>query len=103
MQNMLKQAQKMQEEMAEKQAELEEREYTAASGGGAVTAVVDGAHTLLSLSIKPEVADPEDTEMLADLVMAAVNQAIRKAIDTSEEELGKISGGMGIPGMPGLF
>ncbi len=99
MQSMIRQAQKMQEEMARVQAELEEREYTATAGGGAVTAVVDGKHMVKSLEIKPEVVDPEDTEMLADLVMAAVNEAIRTAAETSDTELGKVTGGLSIPGM----
>ena len=99
MQSMLRQAQKMQEEMAKLQEELDTREYTARSGGGAVTAVVDGKHMLKSLEIQPEVADPEDTEMLADLVMAAVNEAIRQAVETSESEMSKVTGGMNLPGM----
>ena len=99
MQSMIKQAQKMQEDMARMQEELDTREFTAAAGGGAVTAVVDGKHMVKSLAIKPEVVDPEDVEMLADLVMAAVNEAIRQAVDTSEAEMGKVTGGMNIPGM----
>ena len=71
----------------------------ARSGGGAVTAVVDGKHLLKSLEIQPEVVDPEDTEMLADLVMAAVNEAIRQAVDTSEAEMSKITGGINMPGL----
>ena len=97
MQQMMKQAQQMQEKMAEVQAELEEREYTAASGGGAVSVTVDGKHFVKSLAIKPDVVDPEDVEMLADLVAAAVNAAIRTAIDTGEEEMSKITGGMKMP------
>lgn len=99
MQSMIKQAQKMQEDMATLQAELETREYTATAGGGAVTAVVDGKHRLTRLDIKPEVVDPEDVEMLADLVMAAVNEASRQAADTSEAEMSKISGGLNMPGL----
>ena len=72
-------------------------------GGGAVTARVDGKHTVLSLTIKPEVIDPEDAEMLADLITAAVNEAIRKAIAESEAEMSKLTGGMSMPGMPGMF
>jgi len=104
MQSLVRQAQKVQEDMQTLQADLDEREYTASSGGGAVTAVVDGTHTVKRLEIKPEVVDPEDVEMLSDLVMAAVNEAIRQAMDTSEAEMAKISGGMpNIPGMGGLF
>ena len=99
MQSMLKQAQKMQEDMARLQEELDAREYTATAGGGAVTAVVDGKHKVKSLEIKPEVVDPEDVEMLADLVAAAVNEAIRQAVETSETEMAKITSGAGRPGM----
>ncbi len=97
MQAMLKQAQKMQEDMASAQAELEQREYTATSGGGMVTATVDGTHLLRSIELKPEAVDPDDTEMLADLIVAAVNEAVRKAQSDSEETLGKITGGMKMP------
>ena len=89
----------MQEDMARLQEELDAREYTTTVGGGAVTAVVDGKHKVKSLEIKPEVVDPEDVEMLADLVMAAVNEGIRQAVDTSQTEMGKITGGAGIPGL----
>ena len=99
MQGMIKQAQKMQEEMARVQEELDAREYTATAGGGAVTATVDGKHMIKNLELKPEVVDPEDVEMLADLVMAAVNEAIRQAVDTSEAEMSKVTGGMNVPGL----
>ena len=99
MQGMIKQAQKMQEDMARVQEELDAREYTAAAGGGAVTATVDGKHMVRKLELKPEVVDPEDVEMLADLVMAAVNEAIRQAVDTSEQEMSKVTGGMNMPGL----
>ena len=99
MQSMLRQAQKMQADMAKLQEELDAREYTARSGGGAVTAVVDGKHRLKTLEIQPEVVDPEDTEMLADLVIAAVNEAVRQAAETSEAEMSKVTGGMNLPGM----
>ncbi len=99
MQAMLRQAQKMQEDVAAKQEELEAREYTATVGGGMVTAVVDGKHMIKSLDISPEAVDPDDIEMLTDLVIAAVNEANRIAADTAEEELGKVTGGMNIPGM----
>ena len=96
---LMRQAQKMQEDMAKLQEELDAREYTARSGGGAVTAVVDGKHRLKTLEIQPEVVDPEDTEMLADLVIAAVNEAVRQAAETSEAEMSKVTGGMNLPGM----
>ena len=99
MQGMIKQAQKMQEEMARVQEELDAREYSATVGGGAVTATVDGKHMLKKLELKPEVVDPEDVEMLSDLVMAAVNEAIRQAVDTSEAEMSKVTGGMNMPGL----
>lgn len=99
MQGMLKQAQKMQEDMARVQEELAEMTYTATVGGGMVTATVDGAHEVKSLEIKPEAVDPDDVEMLADLVMAAVNEAIRKAAADSEEKMGAVTGGMNLPGL----
>ena len=97
MQSMLRQAQKMQEDMAAAQAELEEKEYTATAGGGMVTATVDGKHLVRSLELNPEAVDPEDTEMLADMIMAAVNEAVRKAQADSEETMGKLTGGMNLP------
>ncbi len=99
MQSMMKQAQKMQENMAALQEELNARTYEATAGGGAVTAVVDGTHMVQSLTLRPDVVDPEDIEMLSDLVIAAVNEAIRKAVDTSEEEMGKLTGGINMPGL----
>lgn len=99
MQSMLRQAQKMQEDMAALQQELEAREYTANAGGGAVTATVNGGHQLTALVIKPEVIDPEDADMLADLVMAAVNEAHRTAAKNAEDEMSKVTGGMNLPGM----
>ncbi len=99
MQAMLRQAQKMQDDMALAQAELEAREYSAQAGGGAVSATVNGHHQVTALAIKPEVIDPDDAEMLADLVMAAVNEASRLAAQDAEQEMGKITGGMNLPGM----
>lgn len=99
MQGMLKQAQKMQEEMARVQEELAETTYTAAAGGGAVSATVNGAHEVKELTIRPDVVDPEDVEMLSDLVMAAVNEAIRQAGADSEQRMGAITGGMNLPGL----
>lgn len=97
MQAMLKQAQKMQEDMATAQAELEAKEYSATAGGGMVTATVDGKHLIRSLELNPEAVDPEDTEMLSDMIMAAVNEAVRKAQAESEETMGKLTGGMNLP------
>ena len=99
MQSMIKQAQKMQENMAALQEQLDVREYTATAGGGAVTAIVDGKHMVKSITLKPEVVDPEDVEMLSDLIMAAVNEAIRQAVETSEAEMSKVTGGLNMPGL----
>ena len=99
MQSMIKQAQQMQEQMTQLQTELDEREYTAAAGGGAVSCTVSGKREVLRLDIKPEVVDPEDVEMLSDLITAAVNEALRKAVETSEAEMNKITGGLNIPGL----
>ena len=96
---MMKQAQKMQEDMTALQAELETTEYEATVGGGAVTAVVTGKKELKSLSIKPEVVDPEDIEMLEDLIAAAVNSAAAAVDKDSEEEMSKMTGGLNIPGL----
>ena len=97
MQAMLRQAQKMQEDVAAAQAELEEKEYTATAGGGMVTATVDGKHLIRALEINPEAVDPDDAEMLADMIVAAVNEAVRKAQADSEETMGKLTGGMNLP------
>lgn len=99
MNQMLKQAQKMQEDMANLQADLEQREYTAVSGGGMVTVTVDGKHLIKSIKINPDAVDPDDAEMLEDLVTVAVNEAINKAISNAEEEMGAVTGGLNIPGM----
>lgn len=99
MQSMLKQAQKMQDDMAALQDDLEQREYTASAGGSMVEATVNGKHEVKSVKINPDVVDPDDVEMLEDLVAAAVNEAIRAAAAESETEMGKITGGMNIPGM----
>ncbi len=99
MQSMLKQAQKMQEDMANLQAELEEREYEVAAGGGVVNVKINGKKEILSVKIDPEVVDPDDVETLEDLVVAAVNEAIKKVESTSAEEMQKITGGMSLPGM----
>ena len=99
MQSMIRQAQKMQEDMAALQEELNAREYTANAGGGAVTATVNGTHELTKLEIRQDVVDPDDVEMLADLVRAAVNEAIRQAAETSQTEMNKLTGGMSMPGL----
>ena len=99
MQQLARQAQKLQQQMTKMQEELDEREFEAASGGGMVTAKVNGKRELLAISIKPEAVDPEDVEMLEDLVMAAVNEALRTAAETVEREMGKLTGGMNMPGL----
>lgn len=99
MQQLARQAQKLQQQMTKMQEELDAREFEATSGGGMVTAKVNGKRELLALTIKPEVVDPDDVEMLEDMVMAAVNEALRTAADTVEREMGKLTGGMGMPGL----
>ncbi len=99
MQAMLKQAQKMQEDMANMQAELEEREYEVAAGGGVVGVKINGKKEILSVKIDPEVVDPDDVETLEDLIVAAVNEAIKRVETVSAEEMQKITGSMSIPGM----
>lgn len=98
MANLMKQAQRMQRQMEEGQKELETREFAAAAGGGAVEATVSGKKELLKIALKDEVVDPEDVEMLQDLIVAAVNEALRKAEEASSELMGKMTGGLG--GMP---
>ena len=99
MQQMLKQAQKMQADMQNLQADLEGREYTANAGGGLVEVTVDGKHTLKAVKINPEAVDVDDIEMLEDFITIAVNEAIGKAIAESDEEMGAITGGLNMPGM----
>lgn len=100
--DLMRQAQKMQEQFNKTQAELEEREFTASAGGGMVEVVMSGKKEIKSLVIHPEVVDPDDIEMLQDLVTAAVNEVIRTVEETSNAEIGKITGGLNL-GMPGLF
>ena len=97
--NIMKQAQMMQKRMAQVQQELEERRIEASAGGGMVKAVVSGKQQLVSLTIDPKAVDPEDVEMLQDLVMAAVSEALKQSQKMAEEEMGKITGGLNIPGM----
>ena len=97
--NIMKQAQMMQKRMAQLQQELEERRIEASAGGGMVTAVVSGKQQLISLTIDPKAVDPDDVEMLQDLVVAAVSEALKQSQKISEEEMGKITGGMNIPGL----
>lgn len=99
LQQLAKQAQKMQEEMDAASQELEAKEYEAAAGGGAVKAVVTGKLEIAKLEISKEVVDPEDIDMLSDLIKAAVNEAVRKARDEKTETMDKISGGLNVPGL----
>ncbi|SHE63577.1 YbaB/EbfC family nucleoid-associated protein [Alkalibacter saccharofermentans] len=99
MNNMMKQVQKMQADMQKVQAEVQEREVEATAGGGAVTAVATGKKEIVSIKINPEVVDEDDVEMLEDLVLAAVNEALRKAEEMVSAEMAKITGGMNLPGM----
>ncbi len=96
---MLKEAQKMQEKITALQAELEEREFSASVGGGAVDITINGKRQVLKLNIKPEVVDPEDVETLQDLVMSAFNEAIRVLDEESDAEMQKVTGGVSIPGL----
>jgi DNA-binding YbaB/EbfC family protein len=97
--NIMKQAQQMQARIARVQQELENKEIEATAGGGMVTARANGKQQLLDLKIEKDVVDPEDIEMLQDLVLAAVNEAIKKSQDMLQEEMSKVTGGMNIPGM----
>ena len=94
MNNLMKQAQRMQRQMEETTKELETKEYTAASGGGAVSVTVNGKKEVLSVTIKPEAVDPEDVEMLQDLVVSAVNEALRQANDAMENSMNGVTGGL---------
>ena len=97
--NMIKQAQKMQQEMLKMQAEMETKEYEATVGGGMVTAKVNGKHEVMSVTIQPEAVDPEDVEMLQDMVVAAVNEAMRKAEAEASAGMSKLTGGMNLGGL----
>ena len=96
---MIKQAQKMQEDMENLQADLDEREYDISAGGGLVSLKINGKKEVLSMDIKPEIVDPDDTETLADIIIAAVNEGIKRVDETNSTEMAKITGSMGLPGM----
>ena len=98
---MMKQAQKMQRDLMQMQEELQQQTYTASAGGGAVTATVSGKRELMDLIIDPAAMDPNDVEMLQDMVVAAVNEAMRKAEDASAQSMSRLTGGLGSLG--GLF
>ena len=99
MNSMLKQAQKMQEQMMKAQEEIEQTEVEASSGGGMVTVKASGKKEILEINIKPEAVDPDDVEMLQDLVMVAVNDALSKADALTQEKMGALTGGLNIPGL----
>ena len=99
MHKLMKQAQQMQSKIVKLQEEMADHQEEATAGGGMVTAVASGRGELVDLEISPEVAKPEEVEMLQDLVLVAVNEAIRKAREAVEEEMKKVTGGMGLPGM----
>ncbi|MCR5830066.1 MAG: YbaB/EbfC family nucleoid-associated protein [Lachnospiraceae bacterium] len=108
MNNLMKQAQRMQRQMEEKQKELDEKEYEASAGGGAVKVKVSGKREVTSISISPEVVDPEDIEMLSDLIMAATNEALRQVDESKNDMFNDLAGGLGGlgglgGGIPGLF
>ena len=96
---MIRQAQKMQDEITTLQEDIENREFSATSGGGAVSVVVTGKKTIQSLTINKEVVDPEDVEMLQDLVISAINEAVNQVESTTETEMSKIPGGVSLPGL----
>ena len=95
--NMIKQAQKMQQEMMKAQEELEAKEYEASAGGGVVTAVVSGKREVVSVTIDPEAVDPDDVEMLQDLIVAAVNEGLRLAAEYAGSQMQKLTGGLNLP------
>ena len=99
MQQLMRQAQKMQQQMEQAQADLETKEYEASAGGGAVTCKVNGKREIISLTIKPEAVDPEDVEMLQDMIVAAVNEAMRKAEADQSANMAKLTGGLNLGGL----
>lgn len=102
-QAMMRQAQKMQEDMATLQAELEAKEYGVKAGGGAVTLTMNGKKEVTALNISPDIVDPDDVEMLSDVIIAAFNEALKQVESEASERMGKITGGLGDLGIPGLF
>ncbi|MBO7249898.1 MAG: YbaB/EbfC family nucleoid-associated protein [Clostridia bacterium] len=96
---MLRQAQKMQEDMATLQDELDAREYDVSAGGGVVNVKINGKKEILSITIEPEIVDPDDIETLSDILVAAVNEAIKRVEDTNSAEMSKVTGSIGFPGM----
>ncbi len=99
MNSMLRQAQKMQEDMAALQEDLDSREYDISAGGGVVSLKINGKREILSIDIKPEIVDPDDIETLSDILVAAVNEAIKRVDDTNNAEMSALTGSVGLPGM----
>ena len=99
MNNLMKQAQRMQRQMEESQKEMETKEFTAKAGGGAVEVTVTGAKEVVKVVLAEEAVDPDDIETLQDMIVAATNEALRQADETVEREMGKLTGGLGIPGL----
>ena len=103
MQGLMRQAQKMQEDMAQAKDELAAKEYEIKAGGGMVTLIINGEKEIKNLEIAPEIVDPDDIETLSDVLTAAINEAIKKVNDTNSSEMNKVTGAFNMPGMPGLF
>lgn len=99
MQAMIRQAQKMQEDMTAKQEELDAREYDIQAGGGVVSVKINGKKEILAIDIKPEIVDPDDIETLSDILVAGINEAIKRVEDTNAAEMEKVTGGMNMPGI----
>ena len=99
MQQLARQAQKLQQQMQKTQEELDAREYEASAGGVMVSVKINGKKEVLAITIKPEAVDPDDVEMLQDMIMAAVNEAMRQAAETAEREMGRLTGGMNLGGL----
>ena len=100
---MIKQAQKMQEDMEALQADLDEREYDISAGGGVVGVKINGKKEILAIDIKPEIVDPDDIETLSDILVAAVNEAIKRVEDTNTKEMNELTASSGMPNIPGMF
>jgi DNA-binding YbaB/EbfC family protein len=100
---MIRQAQKMQEDMETLQADLDAREYDISAGGGMVKLKINGKREILGIDIDPDIVDPDDVETLADIITAAVNEGIKRVDETNADEMAKITGGMGGLGLPGMF
>lgn len=100
---LLKQAQKIQSQLSKLQEELEQKTVEASSGGGMVTVMVNGKQEVLSIKIDPEVVNTDDIEMLQDLIIAAVNEGLSRAKEMINDEMGKLTQGLGLPNIPGLF